>query len=169
VSDLWRDTRDAETRPLELLQQDPQPLPASGRLGLALRRAFDPYWATVVIVSAVSAVVVALVSYSSMRAVGPEAVSEATVPRLERRAAIPLVIVQIASHPSLAQAQAAAKALPGKGTGIKILTSNGFRPLTPGYFVVYVGPFDDSEAGRAAAKRQQSRFSGALIRTITPR
>jgi SPOR domain len=170
VGDLWREDRAEETRPLDQVQQAPDASPRPVEFALALRDRLDGFWIVVGVVLLITAVFVAFVSYSSMAKVGPqELTSQARLPHLDQQAPAPFVIVQLGSYPTQAAAKASVRRLAASSTNAKILDSSDYRGLTRGFVVAYLGPFDDTDAGHAQAKREQARFPEALIRTISRR
>jgi SPOR domain len=130
----------------------------------------DIFWPILAVILTAAVIFVAVVAHTSMDSVG-------AVPTRARPAPTPtpssttetLVIVQVSSHPTRAKAEAAATDLDDQGLHPQILKSDDYSPLNRGFFVVYVGPYPDTENGRAAAKQVQSLLPGALLREIHPR
>ena len=145
-----------------------EPPPSSGWSVSTL----DFFWPVLAVVLAVAVVFVASVAHSSMDSVGAVAstVAPAARPSSSGTAApIVLTIVQISSHSTQGAARAAAERVTGQGHPARILISDQYRPLNPGYFVVYTGPYSNDADGRAEAKRVQAKFPGSLVRVVRSR
>jgi hypothetical protein len=127
----------------------------------------DGFWPILAVVLVVAVTFVASVAHSSMESVGV-AVSrnELATPTPSSTAGAPLLIVQISSHTTRSAAQAASQELIDRGFNARILRSDNYRPLNPGYFVVFTGPYEPTAAGRAAAKRVAVQIQGALVRDV---
>jgi hypothetical protein len=129
----------------------------------------DIFWPILAVVLAAAVIFVAVVAHTSMDSVGafPTTAHPAPTPTPTRASPTEtLVIVQASSHPTRAKAVAASKDLDDQGFHPQILKSDDYSPLNPGFFVVYLGPFPDTENGRAAAKQVQELLPGALLREI---
>lgn len=130
----------------------------------------DVFWPVLAVVLVVAVVFVASVANNSMDSVG--AVANAAVPSPKPtgdREVTTLTIVQVSSHATRPAAQAAARRLIKRGFQSKVLVSDNFRPLNPGYFVVFVGPYEASPTGRAEARRVQAKLPGTLVREVRSR
>jgi hypothetical protein len=130
----------------------------------------DVFWLVLAVVLVVAVVFVASAARTSMNNVGTTVIhSERQPARPAARTSATIVVVQVSSHPTRAAAQAAAAKLGARGFTAKILDSDDYRPLNRGFFVVFVGPFPATDAGRDQAKRIQARLPGALVRDIHER
>ena len=78
-------------------------------------------------------------------------------------------IVQVSSHRDAGLADAEAAGLRRRGLPAGVLVSGRYRPFPSGYYVVYVGPYPSTAAGRAAAARVASTLPGSLVRDVDPR
>jgi hypothetical protein len=139
-----------------------------------VRSSLSAFWLLLGVVLIGAVVLVASVAHTSMDKVGPSASQFEIQSRPKqatlRPAAAVQVIVQVSSHTSRAVAVAATRDLQLRhGIQGHVLESGRYRPLNRGYFVVYVGPYPPTAAGRAAAKRIQARIPGALVRDIRAR
>ena len=129
----------------------------------------DIFWPILAVVLVVAVVFVASVAHNSMDSVGvPVSQNQPPVPRPTTRVDT-LVIVQISSHTTRSAAQAANQEMVGRGFPARVLKSDNYRGLNRGYYVVFTGPYANTAAGRADAKRVQGRVPGALVRDIHPR
>jgi SPOR domain len=135
----------------------------------------DFFWPALAVVLAVAVVFVASVARSSMDSVGAVASTAVPVGGSPRptssgaAVATTLTIVQISSHSTQGAARAAAERVTRQGYPVRILVSDQYQPLNPGYFVVCTGPYGNDAAGRAEAKRVQARFPGSLVRVVRSR
>jgi hypothetical protein len=76
-------------------------------------------------------------------------------------------IVQVASEPRREKAATNAASLQGRGfRNAGVLRSDHYRPLRPGWWVTYIGPYAPTPAGRAEATAIQRRLPDCLIRRI---
>jgi hypothetical protein len=160
------------TQPLPTLQRPQRETPTTVRWTAVLRRV-GLFWPLFGISLVAAVVFVASVAYSSMNDVGsPVTIGEDAV----RPAARPssFMIVQVASQTSRAAARTSMARLKQQGfPKADILRSDQYRPLNPGYWVVYAGTYPLSAPGRAAAERDQRRLPaqlrpGSRIREIQP-
>ena len=78
-------------------------------------------------------------------------------------------IVQVSSHRDAGLADAEAAQLRRRGLPAGVLLSGRYRPFQSGYYVVYVGPYPSTAAGRAAAARVASTLPGSLVRDVHAR
>ena len=78
-------------------------------------------------------------------------------------------IVQVSSHRDAGLADAEAAQLRRRGLPAGVLLSERYRPFQSGYYVVYVGPYPSTAAGRAAAARVASTLPGSLARDVHAR
>jgi hypothetical protein len=131
----------------------------------------DVFWLILSVVLVAAVVLVASVAHTSMDKVGPAGtvIEAAPLPRPAPTPAPPIVIVQVASYTSRTIAVASARGLLRHGLDAHVLDSDRYRPLKRGYFVVYVGPYEATAAGRASARRSQQKVPGALVRDIQVR
>ena len=127
----------------------------------------DIFWPILALILVATVIFVTVVAHTSMDSVGayptrshpPQSPTPSPTTKT-------IVIVQVSSHPTRAKAQAAAQDLADQGLQPEILKSDDYSPLNPGFFVVYVGPYPDTENGRASAQQVQSLLPGALLREI---
>ncbi|MBT0772162.1 SPOR domain-containing protein [Kineosporia sp. J2-2] len=129
----------------------------------------DVFWPILATVLTTFVIVVASVAHSSMAAVGEGNPRTDWTPLPTHSAEQPFVVVQVASHPTRAQAQAEADKLRRSGLDAGVLRSDLYAPLNRGWFVVYVGPFDDTAQGRARALKITGKIDDSLVRTLTRR
>jgi hypothetical protein len=78
-------------------------------------------------------------------------------------------IVQVASFRGSASARAEVALLARRGVAARVLRSDTFRPYRAGFYVVYVGPFAASPAGRTAAARMRGTLPGSRIQIVSHR
>ena len=127
----------------------------------------DVFWPILAVILTIAVVFVAVVARSSMNDVGaPASLTSRSAPAPSSSTPSTIMIVQVSSHPTRTQAQAAAATLTDRGFTVQILKSDDYRPLNSGFYVVYVGPFPATVAGRSEAKKLQTRLTGSLVRTI---
>jgi SPOR domain len=76
-------------------------------------------------------------------------------------------IVQVASEQRRDQATAHTTRLRSRGfRNAGMLRSDDYRPLRPGWWVTYVGPYPATSAGKARATATQRRLPSSLVRLI---
>lgn len=78
-------------------------------------------------------------------------------------------IVQVSSYRNRAYARDAARAMAARGLRARVLQSADYEPLRPGYYVVYVGPYPATAAGRVEAERVKAALPGSLVRDVRSR
>jgi len=165
VRDLRPDTS-ADTTELRGQVRD---LPSPARRLVHL----DVFWPILAVVLVVAVIFVAAVARSSMNQVGVLVVQSSLAPIPTKPPATtpagPIMVVQVSSHSTRGAAQAACEELISNGYKARVLNSDGYRPLNRGYFVVFIGPYSTTTAGRAAAQRVTDKIKGSLIRTLRPR
>jgi hypothetical protein len=149
----------------------PPPEPSRGARWAIATAGLDIFWVILAVVLVGAVVFVASVAHTSMDKVGTTALRiEAQHPKAVGTTANPtLVIVQVSSSTDRTGAQAAADELIARGFHAHVLQSDRYRPMNRGFYVVYTGPYPATTAGRAEAKRIQSRLPGALVRDIQAR
>ncbi len=81
----------------------------------------------------------------------------------------PFVVVQVSSRPTQAQAQAEAQKLIMAKFNAGVLRSDFYEPMNKGWYVVFVGPFENSTAGKAQAEAVTRQIEGSLVRTLRRR
>jgi len=154
----------------ELPVQGIGPAPEDPSRWSALAGRLDAFWPVLAVILVAAVIFVASVARSSMDQVGiagPATAAPTAAPA--RLLSGTLTIVQVASYPTKAAAQSAARALADREFEIHILKSDDYRPLNSGFYVVYAGPFPNTQAGRAEAKRVQGMLPGSLARIIHSR
>jgi hypothetical protein len=130
----------------------------------------DAFWPVLGVVLVVAVIFVASVAHSSMDSVGvPVSQAAAQQPKPVSSPGPLQVVVQVSSHRTRSAALAASQELIGRGFRTQVLDSDDYRGLNGGYYVVYIGPYPVTSAGRADAKRVQDRLPGALVRDIHAR
>jgi hypothetical protein len=76
-------------------------------------------------------------------------------------------IVQVASEQHRGQAAARTARLHARGfRNSGVLSSDHYRPLRPGWWVTYVGPYAPTPTGKAQANATQRRLPDSLVRLI---
>jgi hypothetical protein len=128
----------------------------------------DVFWPILAVILTIAVIFVAVVARSSMEDVGAPAATVSRSTPAATSSALPstIMIVQVSSHPTKAKAETAAAGLTRRGFTVQILKSGDYRPLNSGFYVVFVGPFPATDAGRSEAKKIQVRLTGSLVRTI---
>jgi hypothetical protein len=132
----------------------------------------DVFWLVLGAVLIGAVVFVASVAHNSMDKVGTSTSRIHTVIRASptvQPTTQNQVIVQVFSYTSETEANASARTLVHRGFDAQVLDSSRYWPLNRGYFVVYIGPYSDSESGLAEAKQVRAKIPGALVRDIRPR
>jgi hypothetical protein len=129
----------------------------------------DIFWPILAVTLVLAVVFVASVAHNSMDQVGaPTANIELPLPK-PTSTNTTIIVVQVSSHPTKSEAEAAADALAARGFQPQVLNSDDFRPMNPGFYVVYTGPYPATASGRAEAKRIQGQLPGALVRELRNR
>lgn len=137
----------------------------------------DLFWPVLVLILATFVVVVSVVAHSSMASVGVDGPRVATrLPSPAPTSGASFVIVQLASFPTRQEAQEQAQEVRTRtGLAAKVLQSQWYQPMDAGWYVVYLGPFDDTAAGLAEAASLVGEASSAgdaedaLVRTLSRR
>lgn len=129
------------------------------------------FWPVLAVVLAVSVVFVASTAHRSMDSVGVLSTVGSPLARPSARLSPAastgsLTIVQVSSHPGRGAAEAARQRLLKHHFPARVLHSDDFQPLNPGYYVVYVGPYPTTAQGHTQARRAQAKLPGAIIRDV---
>jgi hypothetical protein len=76
-------------------------------------------------------------------------------------------IVQVASERRRDRAAAGAARLQARGfRNAGVLRSDDYRPLRPGWWVIYLGPYSPTRDGKTQATATQRRFPDSMVRLI---
>lgn len=129
----------------------------------------DIFWPILAVVLTTIVIVVATVAHSSMAAVGVGTPRTDWSPLPTAASDKPFVVVQVASFPTRKEGQGEAQKLRQSGLDAGVLRSDLYAPMNAGWFVVYVGPFDDTAEGRSHAKKITQEIKGSLVRTLQRR
>ncbi len=155
----------------QIRERDPQDEPGPPPRWSRSTGDLDVFWPILAVILIVAVVFVAGVAHRSMDGVGVASSPHVTFAPTPVSTPAPstLLIVQVSSHPTRGAAESAVAALDARGFSVHILDSDDYRPLNPGFFVVYSGPYPRTAAGRTAAKRVQAKLVGALVRDVHTR
>lgn len=126
----------------------------------------DVFWPVLAAVLIAIVVVVATVAHSSMAAVGVGTPRTDWSPLPTPSADEPFVVVQVASFPTRDEGQGEVRKLQRSGLDAGVLRSDKYAPMNKGWYVVYVGPFQATEKGRAQAEALTKEIDGSLVRTL---
>jgi hypothetical protein len=81
----------------------------------------------------------------------------------------PVTVAQVSSWEAWAPAARQAHALRREGLRAFVLASGSYRPFLPGFYVVCVGPFPGTAAGRHSLDQVLGSLPGSQAQRITPR
>jgi septal ring-binding cell division protein DamX len=151
---------------VEAVKAEDQDPPASP--WRAQERTLDVFWLVLTAILVAAVVFVVSVAHTSMNEVGTVADPHppASTALTTAGASETIVIVQVSSYRSQVKARDAAADLDDRGFQAQVLDSDEYSPMNRGWYVVYTGPYPDTETGRAEAKRVASRLPEAFTRDV---
>ncbi|MCE0535566.1 SPOR domain-containing protein [Kineosporia rhizophila] len=129
----------------------------------------DVFWPILAAVLTAIVIIVAAIAHSSMTAVGVGTPRTDWAPLPAAATDEPFVVVQVASFPTRDEAHGEARELRQTGLDAGVLKSDRYAPMNAGWFVVYVGPFEDDAEGRAQAQAITEEIDGSIVRTLQRR